>query len=160
MHREAQACPDAGAAAPPRVVRRRRQEAEWAGDEETDEDSDKELSDSGKNDNVCHACSETGMLLCCERPGCRRAWHEECIVQHGIAVGDDGEEDWRCPLCTGAWGRVKGKGKAGVVLNPPRVAPGQGGNQRQKRKKPCTEGSPARRAAAKKSGRVYELRFR
>jgi MULE transposase domain len=143
-----------GASGPARVVRRGL--GRPSGDESDGEGSDASAtpSESGANDNVCHMCSSTGTLFCCD--GCHRSWHPLCV--EGIdSVHFNGEDTmWLCPVCTGSWASAP----VGDVGNPPRARPGRGGNQRERRKRPHTEESPPARKRSKRAGRVRETRYR
>ena len=136
-----------GAPGTARVVsrgRRREDDSDGEGD-----DAPATPSESGNNDNVCHKCSKPGHLLCCEGDGCHLSWHPRCVK--GGSTDDNGS--WFCPVCTGTWASEP----VGFVSNPPRVPVGRGGNQKEARKRPHTEGGTAQRKKAKTSGRKKEF---
>ena len=141
-----------GASGPARVVKRGL--GRPSDDESDGEGSDASAtpSESGDNDNVCHKCSRTGTLLCCD--GCHRSWHPTCVEGIDPLQGGDGEDTkWFCPVCTGMWASEP----VGFIGNPPQARPGRGGGQQQKRKRPRSEESPAMRKKAKAAGRGKEV---
>jgi hypothetical protein len=143
-----------GAAGAVRVVsrgRRRDDDEEGEEEDEGEEEGSEGPADSGRNDNVCHNCSEPGDLLCCEGDGCHRSWHPRCAQGTAALIDDDGS--WFCPVCTGTWASAP----VGFIGNPPQARPGRGGGQQQKRKKPRTEETPAMRKKAKAAGRGKEV---
>jgi hypothetical protein len=114
-------------------------------------------SDSGDNETVCHRCARPGDLVCCSV--CAHAYHERCLPSDAMAVDDDPDQEWLCPVCTGSDERAGFVGNpAGFVGNPPQ-APHRGSRQRA-RKRSAAEGSKAQVAGAKKARRQKEQRYK
>jgi hypothetical protein len=99
-------------------------------------------ADSGDNANTCHKCHGTGSLLCCDGEGCTHAYHARCLPTDAMSPDSD---TWLCPVCAGS------DEPAGFVGNPQQ--PPHRGSRTRARKRPLSEPSKPRVAAAKKARR-------
>ena len=118
-------------------------EAEAAAEDSNEEDG---------NDNVCHACSQPGLLSMCDT--CLRSWHDDCVSladRQRIAAAAAPGSAWSCSVCVGepfAAGFVNNPQRGGAGRQPepqalPLSAGGLAGDARK-----GEEGGPEGRGAA------------
>jgi hypothetical protein len=118
----------------------------------TSSDEAEESDEEDGNDNVCHACSQPGLLSMCDT--CTRSWHNDCVSladHRRIEAAAGAGSAWSCSVCVGE------PCAAGFVGNPQRGALGRGGNQNRGRFRSAMEGSRATRAKAKRASRKGEV---
>jgi hypothetical protein len=140
-------------------------EEEEAEEEELEEEEEEEEEDSDEgeqaaaedtHENVCHACSGVGDLVCCSNADCRHAYHRFCLSAASQAEVD-ARDDWHCPVCTGD--------TAGRAVGNPQTGRAQACAKFRSRKRGRAELSPganrqARREQYHKRGGKAKKQFR
>ena len=93
----------------PKVSSQRKTRASSRSQQQVESNSD--VNDETKNEDVCRICGQGGTLLCCD--GCPAAYRLECLGLTRVPKGD-----WFCPSCTEAK-KKKGKGRPKISRSMP-----------------------------------------